>query len=91
MYKVMIVDDEINIRERIATKLPWEEMGFEVAASVGSGEQAWQTVKRLQPDAVLMDILMPGMSGLGLIGRIRQQYPHVKTAIMSAYDDFKYA
>lgn len=91
MYKVIIVDDESNIRERIASVMPWGEVGFEVIGSCESGEDAWNVLQSRKPEAVLTDILMPGMNGLELIRRIRREFPRVMTAIMSAYDDFKYA
>lgn len=91
MYKVIIVDDESNIRERIASIMPWGELGFEVIGSCENGEDAWNVLQSRKPEAVLTDILMPGMNGLELIGKIRREHPRVMTAIMSAYDDFKYA
>lgn len=91
MYKVLIVDDEQNIRDRLALKMPWTKIGFEVAGSAENGEEAWAHVRRAQPHVVLTDILMPGMTGLELIDKVRRHYPAVRTAVMSAYDDFKYA
>lgn len=91
MYKVLIVDDEQNIRDRLAGKMPWGKIGFEVAGSAESGEEAWQQVCRTQPHVVLTDIRMPGMTGLELVDKVTRQFPAVKTAVMSAYDDFAYA
>lgn len=91
MFKVLIVDDEQNIRQRLINNMPWRDHGFEVVDSVASGENAWRSVQNATPHVVLTDILMPGMTGLELIGLIHKQFPYVKTAIMSAYDDFKYA
>ncbi|WP_135557028.1 response regulator transcription factor [Paenibacillus cymbidii] len=91
MYRVLIVDDEKKIRERVASKMPWQEFGFEVIGSAENGEKAWRMIRQLQPQVVLTDIRMPGMSGLQLVERIHREYPHIRTAIMSAYDDFAYA
>lgn len=91
MYKVLIVDDEQFIRERVAKQMPWNSLGFEVAGIAESGEKACEWMKHNRPHVMLTDIRMAGMDGLELIGRIRRDYPDVKTTIMSVYDDFKYA
>ena len=46
MYKLIIVDDEKNIREGLRECYPWEEMGFEVAAVLGDGKSAAEYIER---------------------------------------------
>jgi two-component system response regulator AlgR len=60
---VLVVDDEAPARERLL-RLIDELRGWSVAGACGTGREALQQVKRLQPAVVLMDIRMPGMSGI---------------------------
>jgi len=91
VYKVLLVDDDETILERLAAKMPWRDAGFEVAALAAGGESALQQVKRHRPHVVLTDIMMPQMDGLELAKRMRRDYPQVAMAVMSAYDEFAYA
>ncbi|TDL64699.1 response regulator transcription factor [Rhodococcus qingshengii] len=91
MYKIIIVDDEKNIRDRLAHFFPWREVGFEVAGTAENGVEALELIKQERPHAVLTDVLMPEMTGLELAAEIRTSYPEIKVVILSAYDDFKYA
>lgn len=91
MYKVVIADDEAFIRERVKNNMPWAELGFEVAGCAADGQSAMQMVRDCRPDAVLTDILMPNRNGLDLAGQLRTEFPHIRVALMSAYDDFQYA
>ncbi|MGO4497843.1 response regulator [Paenibacillus sp. 2RAB27] len=91
MYKVLVVDDEKNIRERLVKSFPWNEAGFQVIGSAGDGQEALELIKEYLPHVVLTDIRMPEMNGLELAKAIQETYPHIKVLILSAYDDFKYA
>jgi len=91
MYHVLIADDEPYIRDRLTHHMPWREIGFEVVGCTENGEQALELFRQAKPHVLLTDILMPGMSGLELIQTIKEQEPHTKLLVMSAYDDFKYA
>ncbi|WP_135546441.1 response regulator [Paenibacillus cymbidii] len=90
-YQVLIVDDELHVRERVMQSFPWFEMGFEVMACAENGLKAWELIEAEAPHVVVTDLLMPEMNGLELVKRIREKYPYMKVVIMSAYDDFKYA
>ncbi|UKS27903.1 response regulator [Paenibacillus sp. HWE-109] len=91
MYKVLIADDEEFIRERIINNMPWGEIGFEVAGCASDGELALKMARECHPDVILTDILMPNMTGLELAQCLKSEFPHIKVALMSAYDDFQYA
>jgi two-component system, response regulator YesN len=91
VYKILIVDDEKNIRDRLAYFFPWAEVGFEVSGTAENGVEALELIKQERPHAVLTDVLMPEMTGLELAAEIRTSYPEIKVVILSAYDDFKYA
>lgn len=91
MFKVMIVDDEPAIREGLQTIINWNEIGFEVVDAAVNGRDALQKFERWKPDLTIMDIRMPGMSGLEVIEQIREQYQHAHFLILSGYADFEYA
>ncbi|GHH97846.1 response regulator [Neobacillus kokaensis] len=91
MYKIIIVDDEKNIRDRLAQFFPWTEVGFKVAGTAENGTEALELIKQERPHAVLTDVLMPEMTGLELAKEAGKAFPDIKMVILSAYDDFKYA
>ena len=91
LYRIILVDDEEEVRKSIVRKIGWEEAGFQVAGDAENGEDALEKIEALEPDVVLTDIRMPYMDGLTLAERIRQKYPSMKIVIFSGYDDFEYA
>lgn len=90
-YKVILVDDEEDVRQAIAEKLDWPSLGFEVSGEASNGEEALELCEALEPDVVLTDIRMPFMDGLEFCKRLKQVHPGVKILIFSGYDDFEYA
>ncbi|WP_046226054.1 response regulator transcription factor [Paenibacillus dauci] len=92
MFKVMIVDDEPAIREGLKTIVDWDAIGFEVAETAANGREALQKYERIRPDLMIMDIRMPGMSGLEVIEQLRQdKLRQAHVLILSGYADFEYA
>lgn len=91
MYNVVIVDDEQTVREGIRTLLTWESMGFTIVAESSDGEEGLNAVLRIQPDVVLVDVRMPGMSGIELISEARKRGYKGYFLILSGYSDFQYA
>lgn len=91
LYRILLVDDEEEVRRGIIRKMEWEKLGFEVAGDAENGEEALEKVEQLQPDVVITDIRMPYMDGLTLTRRIREKYPSIRVLIFSGYDDFEYA
>ena len=67
MYRLIIADDEENIRNGMANSLPWREWGYEVAAVCASGQEVLDRVEDCRPDVVLSDIRMPGMDGVDMV------------------------
>ena len=91
LYRIILVDDEEEVRKSIIRKIDWTAVGFAVVGDAENGEDALEKIENLEPDVVLTDIRMPYMDGLTLAERIRQQYPSMKSVIFSGYDDFEYA
>lgn len=90
MYKLVIVDDEANIRQGIAESIPWAEWGFTITGQASNGVEAVRLIKQEKPDAVLSDIRMPKMDGVELMKYLHQNYPEIKIIILSGYNDIEY-
>lgn len=84
--KVLIVDDHVLSRKGIASILSTNEM-FEIIGEATSGQEALEKAKELMPDLILMDIRMPGGSGLDATRIIKQEMPYVKIVMLSVSDD----
>ncbi len=91
LYRIMLVDDEEEVRKAIICKMDWEQLGFTVVGDAENGEDALEKLDQLEPDVVMTDIRMPYMDGLALTSRIREKYPSMKVLVFSGYDDFEYA
>ena len=91
LYKIMLVDDEEEVRKNIIRKINWEDAGFEVIGDAENGKDALEKIEQNEPDVVLTDIRMPYMDGLSMAEVIRQTYPSIKIVIFSGFDEFEYA
>ncbi|RKP51356.1 response regulator [Cohnella endophytica] len=89
--KIMIVDDEENIRLGIAEGFDWDELGLEVAALAEDGKEALELALLHRPDIILLDINMPRMSGLEFMKASKENLPDAVFIILSGYDEFQYA
>ena len=69
-YKVILVDDEVEVIDVMKKKIRWNDLGFDVVGSATNGVKALELVEKLQPDVVLTDIKMPYMDGLELARKL---------------------
>lgn len=90
-FKLMLVDDEPWALIGMEEIIDWNEAGYEIVARCSSGTEALEAAKRLYPDAVVTDVRMPDMTGLELIGRLREKLPQMQCMVVSAYSDFEVA
>ena len=90
-YRVIVVDDEEEIREGIIRKIDWNALGYEVVGSAENGVEALELAEHLHPDVIMTDIKMSFMDGLQLCQHIAEKMPSVKMIIFSGFDDFEYA
>lgn len=88
---ILIADDEMVQREMLKRTIPWEEHGFRVCAEARNGNQALELCRQLRPDIALIDINMPGLSGLEVIRQLREEKNPVRAIIVSGHDEFEYA
>lgn len=88
--KVLLVDDEIMIREGFKKLFDWNAHDCEVIGEAADGMEALTQIDTLHPDIVIMDINIPIMSGLKVIQMSRIKHPQTAFVIVSGYDDFSY-
>lgn len=88
--RVLLVDDEIMIREGFKRLFPWEEHDCEVVGEAADGMEALSKIDTLCPDIVIMDINIPIMNGLKVIQLVRIKHPEIAFVVVSGYDDFSY-
>lgn len=91
MYKLLLVDDEEDVREGLLREMDWENCGFQVIGTAENGREAIDMMERYRPDVVVTDIQMPFMNGLQLAEWIRRTEPATKIVILTGYDEFEYA
>lgn len=91
MYKVLIVDDEYYIRQRLRTCIEWEEEGFEVGGLAQNAGEAFDMLSDGEFHLAVIDISMPQKDGLTLISEIREKGIPVKSIILSGFGTFEYA
>jgi len=80
--RVLIVDDVAAVREALRLLLS-DEPGLEVVGEAADGERALSQARLLNPDVVLMDLVMPGMDGLEALKRIRQACPRSQVVVLT--------
>jgi two-component system, chemotaxis family, chemotaxis protein CheY len=85
--RVLIADDSILMRKMVGDSLT--DDGWEVVGEAANGEQAVQQYCRLKPDAVTMDIVMPGTDGLYALEHIMLFDPEAKVVVVSALNQTK--
>jgi len=91
MRKLFIADDEASIRDGIKLLVDWEELGYKVCGEAGNGNDAIIKILETKPDVALLDIKMPGLSGLEVIEQARNANLNCQFIILSGYSDFKFA
>lgn len=91
MRTLLIADDERTIREGLAASIDWESCGISRVLLAADGREAYETIKRERPDIVIIDIVMPEMTGMEVIARLRDEGGGPEFVIISGYGEFDYA
>jgi DNA-binding NarL/FixJ family response regulator len=84
--KVLIVDDQHLMLDALATVLDRDE-DIEVVGQTDSGGNVMPLIAQTGPDAVLLDVRMPGIDGLAVLERIRERYANVAVVMLSGIED----
>ena len=91
MYRVVLVDDEVLIREAMKNSIPWNRLGYDLIAVCENGKEAVSVLQKERVDLVITDICMPFMDGMELSKYIYENHPATDVLILSGYDDFSFA
>ena len=91
MMKLIIADDEKWVRTAIRALIPFEKLGLTMSCEAANGIEALEYCRQYEPDILLTDIMMPGLTGLDLIKEVRSFLPKLRIVVISGYNDFEYA
>ncbi len=84
--RVLIVDDHAVVREGLRTFLQLQD-GMEVVGEAADGEEAVERAVALTPDVILMDLVMPGLDGVGAMRLLRRQAPSSRVIVLTSFLD----
>jgi DNA-binding NarL/FixJ family response regulator len=87
--RVLLADDHTLVRAGFR-RLIQDLAKIEVVAEAENGREALQLVQEHQPDMILLDIAMPGLNGLEVAARVREQFPQVRVLMLSMYLNEEY-
>ncbi|MCG8481762.1 MAG: response regulator [Clostridia bacterium] len=89
--RVLIVDDEMIVREDLKSLINWEKEGFELVLEASNGAQALEVFNKYYPEIVISDIKMPVKDGIELSKQILKCEKKTQLILLTAYKDFEYA
>ncbi|BDG60045.1 response regulator [Caldinitratiruptor microaerophilus] len=87
--RILIVDDHAVLRSGLRLLLHGKD-GLEVVGEAGEAAEALALARRLRPELVLLDLSLPGLSGLDLLQRLRAEMPWLKVLVLTMHDDPEY-
>lgn len=91
MYRIMLVEDEMLVRESMAQNTNWQRFGFEAPHVFENGQQALEQLEAVQPDVLITDICMPFMDGLELARHVYERFPQTIVVVLTGFSEFSYA
>jgi two-component system, response regulator YesN len=90
MIKAVVVDDEKLVRKGFISMINWAAFGMVIVGEAADGHSALELLKHTDADLLFTDITMPGMSGFELIRQVRQQFPHIRSVVLTCHHEFDY-
>lgn len=91
MYKLYLLDDEPFILEGLQYIIDWEELGFEIIGTASNGKDGFEDIIKNDVDLIITDIMMPKMTGLELISKLKEVNYNTNFIVLSAFQEFNYA
>lgn len=91
MYKCVIIDDDPIIRKGLSQTIKWENYGFKVFGEAGDGKSGVELIRKTNPDLIITDIQMPGLTGFEMLDEIKKTNAEAEIIIITAYRNFEYA
>lgn len=90
MLRVAIVDDHEIVRAGLRDMLAGE-VGLEIAFEAGSGEEALERLRECACDVLLLDLALPGLSGIDVLRAVRQRHADIRVLVLTGYPEERYA
>lgn len=90
LCRILVVDDEMLVRQGIIHLLDWEREGFQIAGEAANGREAFELIESQRPHIILTDIVMPVMDGEELIRLVKSMYPEIEIIVLSSFSEFEY-
>ena len=91
MYKIIVADDNLLTIQALQATVPWEEWGFQLVGCAENGIDALSQLSLYHPDIAILDINMPGMTGLEVAKQLLESKERILFIFLTAYDEFSYA
>jgi two-component system, NarL family, response regulator DevR len=86
MIRLLIIDDHEMVREGLKAMLT-AEPDFEIVGDAANAEQAFELIERLHPDVILLDVRLPGASGIDVCRTVTERYPETAVIILTTFSD----
>ncbi|TVY03089.1 response regulator transcription factor [Cohnella terricola] len=90
MIKVLVVDDDHLVRRGFISMMPWSQHGMEVVGEASNGLKALEFLQEHSVDLLIVDLLMPIMSGMELMREVRKLYPSLHIVVLTFHQEFEY-
>jgi DNA-binding NarL/FixJ family response regulator/AraC-like DNA-binding protein len=91
MIRIVLIEDEPSSTRFLTSIIERKCPGFQIVGAADNGTDGLEKVRQLRPDLLITDIRMPGVDGIELVSRVREELPGVYSVIVSGYQDFEYA
>jgi two-component system response regulator YesN len=91
MYRLLIVEDQSWTRKSLVQMIDCNLLNLSVVEEAANGIEGYEWIKKGGIHILVTDIRMPGMDGLELARRVREEYPEIKVIILSGHNEFEYA
>ena len=90
-YRIVLADDEPFILRGIKKMVDWDKLNAIVVGQAENGEDLLNIIEELEPDIVVSDISMPGLTGLDVLKKLHNSNKKTKVIFLSAFQEFEYA
>ena len=90
MIRIVLADDHAIVREGLK-RIVGEAQGFQVVGEAADGTEVMRTVRELDFDVLVLDLSMPGRSGMELIKLVKSEKPKLKVLVLSMHQEMQYA
>ncbi|WP_230867626.1 response regulator transcription factor [Iocasia frigidifontis] len=90
MFKILIIEDEKPLLDKMVNNINWQKHGYQIFQAV-NGLEALSILQDEDIDILVTDIQMPGLNGIELVNKLREDYRDIKVLIISGHAEFEYA